>query len=61
MEQKFFSAPVERESVTDIAYHILRRNETTGELEPMKGEFKDEETCKMLASFMNYLSYNNFI
>ena len=33
---------------------LIRRNETTG-------DFKDEETCKMLASFMNYISYNNFL
>lgn len=61
MEQKFYSAPVERESVTDIAYQILRRNETTGDLEPMEFLLKNEEVTKELASFMNDLAYKGLL
>ena len=58
MGQKFFYFP-QRESVADITYRILRRNEMTGDLKLMKGEFRDEETCKKLASFVNDLSSDN--
>ena len=61
MEQKFYSAPTGKETLGEFAYQILRRNETTGELEPMEFLFENEATTKELASFMNYLAYKGLL
>jgi hypothetical protein len=61
MEQKFYSAPTGKETLGEFAYQILRRNETTGELEPMEFLFENEAVTKELASFMNYLAYKGLL
>ena len=61
MEQKFYSAPTGKETLGEFAYQILRRNETTGELEPMEFLFKNEAVTKELASFMNYLAFKGLL
>jgi len=53
MNQKFYSEPVLESLNEDVTYRIVRRNEMTGNLEPIGFESKSEELTKAIASVLN--------
>lgn len=53
MNQKFFSQPSQRSLDEDVLYEIVRRNESTGELESIGFQTHSEEVTRMVASILN--------
>jgi len=53
MDQKFYSEPFQKSLNENVIYRIVRRNEISGDLEPIGFESKSEELTRAIASMLN--------